>query len=109
MHAAAAAITALSIVASPGDGGAAKRWTLTCGPAGGSLPGAAAACRKLATLGAWYAPVPDGTACTQIFGGPETARVSGRFRGRRIWVTFRRTNGCETSRWARVAFLFPDT
>jgi Subtilisin inhibitor-like len=107
MHAAAAAVTALSIVVSPGDGGAGKRWTLECGPTGGSLPKAAAACRKLAQLGAWYAPIPEGTACTQVFGGPETARVTGRYRGRRLWIAFQRRNGCEIARWTRVAFLFP--
>jgi hypothetical protein len=107
MHAAAAAVTALSIVVSPGDGGSAKRWTLMCTPAGGSLPSPATVCRKLGRLGEWYAPIPDGTACTQIFGGPQTARVVGRYRGRRLWVTFRRRNGCEINRWARVAFLFP--
>jgi Subtilisin inhibitor-like len=107
MHAAAAAVTALSIVVSPHDGGGAKRWTLTCAPAGGSLPSAAAACRKLAAHGRWYAPIPDGTACTQVYGGPQTARVTGTYRGRRLWVTFQRRNGCEINRWARVAFLFP--
>jgi hypothetical protein len=106
MHA-AAAVTALSIVLSPGDGGAAKHWTLRCEPAGGSLPVAAAACRKLAGLGKWYAPVPDGIACSDIYGGPQTARVTGTYRGRRLWVTFRRSNGCEINRWARVAVLFP--
>jgi hypothetical protein len=108
MHAAAAAVTALSIVVSPGDGGASKRWTLTCLPAGGSLPNAPAACRKLAGLARWYAPIPAGTACTQVFGGPQTARVTGTYRGRRLWVTFQRRNGCEINRWARVAFLFPN-
>jgi hypothetical protein len=105
MHAAAAAVTALSIVVTPGDGSASKRWALTCGPAGGTLPKAAAACRKLS--GDWFAPVPSGTACTQVYGGDQTARVTGTFRGRRVWVVFRRTNGCEITRWNRVSFLFP--
>jgi hypothetical protein len=107
MHAAAAAVTALSIVVSPGDGGAAKRWTLTCNPAGGSLPHAAAACRKLAGLGTWYAPIPKDAACTQLYGGDQVARVAGTYRGRRLWVRFQRRNGCEINRWARVSFLFP--
>ena len=107
MHAAAAAVTALSIVVSPGDGGAAKHWTLACSPAGGSLPQPVAACRKLAALARWYAPIPEGTACTQIFGGPQAARVTGTYRGRRLWVSFHRRNGCEINRWERVAFLFP--
>src|SRR4051812_47222468 len=27
------------------------------------------------------APTPDGTACTQVYGGPETATISGTLRG----------------------------
>ena len=101
MHAAAAVTASLTIVFSPGDGGAAKRSTLHC-------PAATANCRKLAQLPAgWYAPVPEDAACTQVFGGPQTARIHGNYRGRRIWVTFSRKNGCEIARWNRVAFLLP--
>jgi hypothetical protein len=101
MHAAAAVTASLTIVFSPGDGGAAKRSTLDC-------PAATTDCRKLAQLPSdWYAPVPDGIACSEIFGGPQTARVHGTYRGRRIWVRFTRRNGCEIARWNRAAFLFP--
>jgi hypothetical protein len=107
MHALAAAVTSLSIVFSPGDGAAAKHWTLRCGPAGGTLPRAAQACRRLMQLEAPFAPVPKDAACTQVYGGPESARVTGRFRSRSISATFNLRNGCEISRWRRVAFLFP--
>jgi hypothetical protein len=107
MLAAAAALTSLSIAFSPGDGGAAKHWTLRCGPAGGTLPQAAQACRRLAALDDPFAPVPDDAVCTQVYGGPQTARVTGRFRGRPVWVRFGRGNGCEIARWRRVDFLFP--
>ena len=53
-----------------------------------------------------FAPTPAGTACTQIYGGPETARVTGTFRGRKIWALFTRRDGCAIARWNRVAFLF---
>jgi hypothetical protein len=109
MHAAAAVVTSLSIVFSPGDGGGGKHWTLRCGPAGGTLPQAASACRRLAGLEAPFAPVPKDAVCTQVYGGPQSARVTGRFRGRSIWVTFTRRNGCEIARWQRVAFLFPQS
>ena len=79
---------------------------LRCNPAGGTVPRAAAACRRLAGLNRPFAPVPKDTACTQIYGGPQEARVTGTFGGRRVWVTFRRTDGCEIGRWNRVAFLF---
>jgi hypothetical protein len=54
-----------------------------------------------------FAPTPAQTACTQIYGGPQEAFVSGRFRGRLIHSSFNRRNGCEIDRWNRVAFLFP--
>ena len=107
MHAAAAALTALSIAFSPGGGGTAKHRTLRCAPAGGTLPHATEACRRLAGLANPFAPVPKDAVCTQIYGGPQTARVAGRFRGRFVWVRFTRRNGCEIARWNRVRFLFP--
>jgi hypothetical protein len=108
MHAAAAALTAaLSILYSPHDGSGQARWELSCGPAGGSLPRAAQACTRLAAItGNPFLPVPDNVGCTDIYGGPETARVVGTFRGRRVWATFRQTNGCEIARWGRLSFLF---
>jgi hypothetical protein len=83
-----------------------KLWTLRC-PAGGTLPDAAAACRKLAEVQDPFAPVPKGTACTQIYGGPEIADVSGTFDGDRVDTRFSRGNGCELERWNKVGFLFP--
>ncbi len=107
MHAAAVALTAISIVFSPNDGGSRARWTLSCGPAGGTLPRATQACARLKGMDNPFLPVTAGTACTDVYGGPETARVAGTFRGRHIWVVFRRTNGCEIARWRRASFLFP--
>jgi hypothetical protein len=83
------------------------RWTLRCGPPGGTLPRRERACRRLLALERPFSPVPRGTACTQIYGGPQVARVRGRLRGRRISAEFSRTDGCEISRWDRVRFLFP--
>jgi hypothetical protein len=83
------------------------RWTLRCGPAGGTLPRPQRACRRLLGLRRPFAPVPRGTACTQIYGGPQTARVRGRLRGKRVSASFSRTDGCQISRWDRVRFLFP--
>jgi subtilisin inhibitor-like len=83
-----------------------KFWTLRC-PAGGTLPDAAGACRKLGQLDDPFAPVPRGTACTQIYGGPEIADVSGSYNGERVDTQFSRGDGCELERWKRVGFLFP--
>jgi hypothetical protein len=107
MHAGAAAATVLSIVVSPGNGGAAKHWTLTCGPAGGTLPRHAQACTRRGRLDAPFAPVAKGTACSQVFGGPRTAQIVGTYRGRRSRAVFTRQDGCEIARWNRLAFLFP--
>ena len=67
-----------------------------------------AACRRLLAAGrAIFAPTPPGTACTQIYGGPQIAVVTGTLAGRRVWARFRRRDGCEVARWNRVAFLLP--
>ena len=84
-------------------------WTLRCGPAGGSLARPARACKKLAAGGAkLFAPFPPDTACTEIYGGPQRARIVGTVAGKRVWTTLTRTNGCEISRWGRVSpWLLP--
>jgi hypothetical protein len=92
-----------------GKSGPARTWTLRCAPAGGTLPAPGTACRRLQALAAEdpFAPTPPGTACTQIYGGPQEALVLGRVGERRIWTRFKRTDGCAIDRWDRVAFLFP--
>lgn len=105
------AATSLHITVWPnGHGHAPKRsYTLTCAPLGGTLPQRRAACRSLAALKAPFAPTPPKTACTEIYGGPQEALVTGRFRGRPIHAAFGRKNGCELDRWNRLGFLFPGT
>ena len=84
-------------------------WTLRCYPAGGSLARPPRACRKLAAGGAkLFASFPPDGVCTEIYGGPQRARIVGTVAGKRIWTTLTRTNGCEISRWARVSpWLLP--
>jgi hypothetical protein len=104
----AAAVTALTITVWPqGFDGPSQRWTLRCGPTGGSLPARVAACRKLNSLSAPFRPISNDAVCTEIYGGPGIARVTGRFRGQRIWAEFRRRNGCEIGRWERLRPLLP--
>jgi hypothetical protein len=84
-----------------GQSGPARVSTLHC-------PSAAPACGRLgAPSGNPFAPTPPGTMCTQIYGGPQEALVTGTFGGRRVWARFSRRNGCEIARWNRIAFLFP--
>ena len=104
----ATAVTALTITVWPGGmDGPSERWTLRCGPTGGTLPARVAACRKLNSLSAPFRPIRKDVACTQIYGGPAVARVTGRFRGNRIWAEFRRRDGCEIGRWERLRPLLP--
>ena len=49
-----------------------------------------------------FAPVPAGRVCTQQYGGPDTARVTGTLRGTEIDARFSRTDGCEIHRWETV-------
>lgn len=98
----------LEISITPGGEAPTKIWTLRCGPAGGTLPSAAEACRQLLRLSDPFAPVPKGVSCTAIYGGPQEAEVHGTFRGRRVDAQFNRGDGCQIARWDRVSFLFPE-
>ncbi len=44
-------------------------------------------------------------ACTQIYGGPETATVTGTIDGDNVERRFKRTNGCELADYKRAAGL----
>lgn len=102
--------TSLRIAVWPeGQNGEQKVWTLRCAPVGGTLPRRAAACRRLAALERPFAPIPSDAVCTMIYGGPARALVTGTHRGRRVWTTFARKDGCHISRWKRHGFLFPVT
>ena len=99
--------TDLTIVINDGSGST-KTWRLTCNPAGGTHPDPPAACEALETNGAAaLPPVPKDKACTQIYGGPETATISGTWQGQRVMSTFARNDGCQISRWKLMAGLLP--
>ena len=78
-----------------------RRTRVSCLPGDSSRP-----CRVARALDAAdFAPVDAKTACTEIYGGPEIARVTGVLDGRRVAADFSRNNGCEIGRWERVAKL----
>lgn len=84
-------------------------WTLRCDPPRGTLARPAVACRRLAA-GGWklVAPVPPGSICTEIYGGPQVARVVGYLEGRKVWARFSREDGCRIARWNRLSpWLLP--
>jgi hypothetical protein len=84
-------------------------WTLHCAPPRGTLSRPARACARLEAGGAkLFAPLPKNIVCTEIYGGPQKARVVGTVSGKRVWATVARRNGCEIDRWQRVSpWLLP--
>ncbi|MEV0850439.1 SSI family serine proteinase inhibitor [Streptomyces sp. NPDC049954] len=87
--------------------------TLRCHPAGGSHREAGAACARLDEVTRWgrdtFAPVPKDALCTMQYGGPQTARITGRWAGRHVDASYKRTNGCEISRWDALVPVLPST
>ncbi len=101
-----ASATELTITVHPqGPGGPDQLWTLRCDPPGGSHPRARTACARLTP--AVLRPLPRDSICTQIYGGPQTARVRGQLDGRPVDASFGRSNGCDIHRWDTAGFLFP--
>ncbi|MGW2278292.1 SSI family serine proteinase inhibitor [Streptomyces sp. NPDC001770] len=97
-------------------------YELTCAPAagtrsgtrgGGDHPEAQASCDRLAEAeGAGedlFRPVDKDAMCTQMYGGPATARITGTWRGRPVDTTVNRRNGCEIARWNALRPLLPAT
>jgi hypothetical protein len=82
-----------------GPDGAARRHHVVCERLGEGTR----ACRTLSR--ARLRPVPANVACTEIYGGPATARVRGTLEGEHVDARFERTNGCEIARWERNAAL----
>jgi hypothetical protein len=83
-----------------GPGGPAHERRIACERLGREAP--EPACRRLGGLSAKrLAPVPHEVACTSIYGGPATARVTGTIAGKPVDARFSREDGCEIARWGR--------
>ncbi|MBG6191246.1 hypothetical protein IWX64_002201 [Arthrobacter sp. CAN_A212] len=100
----AAAESQLSVVLTAGEGVEPVTYELACEagePVGESaLPDPAAACDVLASNGDLIMAEPDpGMMCTQLYGGPETAVVTGTLNETQVNATFSRDNGCAIDRW----------
>ena len=81
---------------------------LSCDPASGDVPDPAAACALIAAKGAaLFAPTPADTACTELYGGPEEARITGSAFGQNLDSRFSRNNGCEIARWDAIKSFVP--
>ena len=91
-----------------GDGTEPESWTLSClGVVEGSHPDAEAACQHLMAMDDPFAPLPADVVCTQQFGGPETARVLGKWNGQPVDLELSRTDGCRISQWDALGPLLP--
>ena len=95
----------LSIMVKPGGSGQPANYTLVCRdgvPAAESQhPSAAAACAALKANAALLSPAPRPTdkACTQQYGGPQEATVTGSVDDRPVEATFSLRDGCEIAQW----------
>ena len=81
-------------------------WSLTCDPDAGDHPSPRAACMFLDTAKQWgqnpFDPTPSDNVCAEVFGGEETATVTGVWDGKPVDASFDRTNACEISRWSNA-------
>jgi hypothetical protein len=95
--------TRLVVAVDPGDGSSSSTWTLRCDPAGGDHPDPTDACAWLASVAGLepdpFDPVAPDLACTEIYGGPQTAAVTGTLEGQQVDAAFSRQDGCEIARW----------
>lgn len=103
--------TLLEVSIRADESAAPEEYVLECldgapGPAS-TLPDAEAACADVAELGAEFfiAERDPDLACTQQYGGPQTAHVLGTVDGEAVDTEFSRTDGCEISRWDAVQSL----
>ena len=87
--------------------GGSQTWTLTCDPPGGTHRNPEDACAELARIENPFAPPRIDEICTEQYGGPEEAEVTGTHRGEPVSYKLARTNGCEIGRFERLSFLLP--
>jgi hypothetical protein len=91
-----------------GDGSPPQRWTLVCaGQVEGDHPDAEAACAHLDGLDDPFAPLPADQLCTEIYGGPQTARVTGVWAATPVDLALSRTDGCRIAQWDSLGPLLP--
>ncbi len=78
---------------------------------GSTLPDPGAALAAVERFGeeAFFVPRRADMMCTQQYGGPQVAVVTGTFHGRPVHSRFSLTDGCEIARWRSMAPLFGGT
>ena len=99
----------LQVTVDPGDGSPVEEWTLSCADdVRGSHPDPQAACAHLAGTPDPFAPLGTDLVCTEQFGGPQTARVLGRWEGRPVDLELSRSDGCRIAQWDALVPLVPE-
>jgi hypothetical protein len=95
----------LAIMIKPSETATATNFTLVCqngvhAPES-QHPNAAAACVAIKNNPAILSPVPagKGQVCTQVYGGPQVATVTGVVDGRPVQASFSLKDGCEIAAW----------
>ena len=92
-----------------GDGAELESWSLTCAGKGDRLPsGRRGGLRPPGW--AWTTrsrPLPDDVACTEQYGGPQTAHVAGRWGGEPVDIELSRVDGCRISQWDALVPVVP--
>ena len=85
-----------------------ESYRLVCGATvSGNHPAGAAACAHLDGLADPFAPIPADQMCSQIYGGPQTAHVTGRWRGAPVDLRLSRVDGCRVEQWNSLGPLLP--
>jgi hypothetical protein len=85
-----------------------ESYRLTCGPSvSGDHPAGVAACAHLEGLAHPFAPIPADQMCTQIYGGPQTAHITGRWKGTSVDLRLSRVDGCRVEQWNSLGPLLP--
>jgi hypothetical protein len=85
-----------------------ESYRLICGTTvTGDHPAGAAACAHLFGLAHPFAPIPADQMCSQIYGGPQTAHVTGRWRGTPVDLRLSRVDGCRVEQWNSLGPLLP--
>ena len=106
----------LAVVFEAGPGGPAIESTLTCdggeAVASGAIAdrGEDAACAQAREIAALLLGPPQSDAdrvCAAIYGGPQTARVTGTIGDERVERTFSREDGCAIADWDAAVPLLP--
>jgi len=97
----------LQITLDRGDGTEPEAYALDCDGDGGDHPDPAAACAQLEAMDDPFAALPDDVVCTEQFGGPETASITGRWDGEPVDLALSRTDGCRIAQWDALGPVLP--